>query len=50
MMNKPFATILMGSLKDLRHHAICPRYFKADTDLADLVRAERAANSEKVQV
>ncbi|MFT4817139.1 MAG: hypothetical protein ACI80L_001781 [Pseudohongiellaceae bacterium] len=30
-------------------HKICSRYFQVDADLADRVKSERSANSEKVQ-
>ena len=39
----------MGSENELDLHVICGRYFKADADLADRVKDERAANSEKAQ-
>jgi hypothetical protein len=39
----------MGSENELDFHEICGRYLEADADLADRVKAERAANSEKAQ-
>ena len=48
-MSYSFSAILMGSENDLHHHEICGRYFEADADLADRVKAKRAANSEKAQ-
>jgi hypothetical protein len=39
----------MGSEDELHLDTICDRYFEVDADLADSVKAKRAANSEKAQ-
>ena len=40
----------MGSENELDIHEICGRYFEADADLADRVKAERTADIVKAQV
>jgi hypothetical protein len=39
----------MKSENELHFHDICGRYFEAADDLADRVKAKRAANSKKAQ-
>jgi hypothetical protein len=39
----------MGSENELDLHAVYGKYFETDADLADRVKAERTANSEKAQ-